>query len=106
MAKRAALMYLITGACCVVNAQAQTYPAKPFRIICPAAPGGISDILSRIAAQRLGAHYGRHKGAGVTTINSASPHYRNASKVIDAFDRGVPIRSNHGFYLAIPTEKA
>ena len=29
---------------------AQTYPVKPIRIICPAAPGGISDILSRIAA--------------------------------------------------------
>ena len=32
---------------------AADYPAKPIRIICPAAPGGISDILSRIAAQRL-----------------------------------------------------
>ena len=57
MAKRAALMCFITGACCVVNAQAQIYPAKPIRIICPAAPGGISDILSRVAAQRLGALY-------------------------------------------------
>ena len=56
--------------------------------------------------QRLGAHYERYKGAGITTINSASLHYRNASKVIDAFDRGVLIRSKHGFYLAIPTEKA
>lgn len=33
---------------------AQTaFPVKPIRIVCPAAPGGISDLLSRIAAQRL-----------------------------------------------------
>ena len=35
------------------HAQTAAYPAKPIRIICPAAPGGISDLLSRITAQRL-----------------------------------------------------
>ena len=39
---------------CAPTAQAQSpYPTKSIRIICPAAPGGISDLLSRIAAQRL-----------------------------------------------------
>ncbi len=41
------------------HAQVSTYPAKPIRIICPATPGGISDILSRIAAQRLSPLYGQ-----------------------------------------------
>jgi tripartite-type tricarboxylate transporter receptor subunit TctC len=37
-----------------LHVQAQSaYPVKPMRIVCPAAPGGISDLLSRIAAQRL-----------------------------------------------------
>ena len=32
--------------------------------------------------------------------------YSNASKVVDAFDRGVIIRSKSGFWLAIPTAAA
>jgi len=44
----------------VTSAHAQTaaYPAKSIRIVCPAAPGGISDLLSRIAAQHLTPVYG------------------------------------------------
>src|SRR5437660_8079612 len=32
---------------------AQTYPAKPIRIIVPTSPGGITDTLARALAQRL-----------------------------------------------------
>ena len=48
----ALLLLGVTAQC-----HAQSYPVKPIRIVCPAAPGGISDILSRIAAQRLSAHF-------------------------------------------------
>ena len=34
-------------------AQAQTYPAKPIRLICPFPPGGAVDIASRAIAQEL-----------------------------------------------------
>ena len=48
---------VVLGICAAapLSAQAQVaaYPVKPIRIICPAAPGGISDLLSRIAAQQL-----------------------------------------------------
>ena len=36
-----------------VPASAQTYPAKPLRMVIPFAPGGGSDFIGRIAAQQL-----------------------------------------------------
>lgn len=40
-------------------AQAQTYPAKPIRIIVPAAAGGTTDILARALGQRLTESWGQ-----------------------------------------------
>ena len=38
---------------CTAPAQAQNYPAKPIHILVPYAPGGISDIASRILGAKL-----------------------------------------------------
>ena len=38
---------------------AQTYPAKPVRIIVPTSPGGITDTLARALAQRLTDSFGQ-----------------------------------------------
>jgi len=44
--------------------------------------------------------------AGVTSLRAAGFVYSNAPDIADAFNRGVPIRSPNGFFLAIPTAAA
>ena len=48
------LLALITG-----NLNAQGFPAKPPRIVVGFAPGGATDLVSRIVAQKLGELWGQ-----------------------------------------------
>jgi tripartite-type tricarboxylate transporter receptor subunit TctC len=41
------------------QAAAQSYPAKPVRMIVPWAPGGTTDILGRVIAQKMGEKWGQ-----------------------------------------------
>ena len=43
---------------CTVSVNAQTYPAKPIRLIIPFPPGGSNDIVGRIVAVSLGERLG------------------------------------------------
>jgi tripartite-type tricarboxylate transporter receptor subunit TctC len=44
---------------CAMSAQAQNYPAKPIHILVPYAPGGITDIASRIVGAKLTEAWGQ-----------------------------------------------
>jgi len=52
---------LLVALCCLVSAgaQAQDYPAKPITIVVPAAPGGVTDVLARMLAQRFSQAWGQ-----------------------------------------------
>ena len=43
----------------IAGAQAQTYPAKPVRIVVPTSPGGGNDFVARLAGQKLGERLGQ-----------------------------------------------
>src|SRR5258706_6573605 len=46
------------------NARAQSYPAKPVRVIFPFPPGGPTDLLRRAVAQKLSGQTGHQFIAG------------------------------------------
>ena len=47
------------AACCLVPTHAQTFFERPIRFIVPQTPGGASDTLARITAQKLGDQWGQ-----------------------------------------------
>ncbi|MDB5903152.1 MAG: Tricarboxylate transport protein TctC [Betaproteobacteria bacterium] len=56
---KAFVAVLIVSCSAIVPAGAQTYPAKPIRLILPFPPGGPSDILGRALAQKVSEQVGQ-----------------------------------------------
>src|SRR6185295_4632323 len=56
---RIALLLAAAAALLPAAAHAQTWPAKPVRIIVPFSPGGATDIVTRILGQKLNETWGQ-----------------------------------------------
>jgi tripartite-type tricarboxylate transporter receptor subunit TctC len=55
----ARLAAVAAGALVAVAAQGQAWPAKPVKLLVPHAPGGVTDVITRIVAQPLGEALGQ-----------------------------------------------
>jgi tripartite-type tricarboxylate transporter receptor subunit TctC len=52
----------LAGAACLAApsiARAETYPARPVKVIVPFAPGGQTDVVARFIAQKMSEHFGQ-----------------------------------------------
>jgi tripartite-type tricarboxylate transporter receptor subunit TctC len=59
MAGRIAALVAVACLAGFMPAQAQTYPSRTITIVVPAAPGGVSDVMGRLIAQRLTQAWGQ-----------------------------------------------
>src|SRR6266850_1196623 len=74
--KLARLAAFVLFALHAVAAAAQAYPSKPIRLMVPFPPGGSTDIVARIVAQKLGAQLGQqlvieNRGGAGGTLGTA-----------------------------------
>jgi len=87
-------------------AQAQTYPAKPVRIIVPYAPGGATDITARVIANRLTETFGQQflveNKPGASTMIGSDLVAKSAPDGYTLLMAAAPIAINPYLYAKIP----
>ena len=92
-----ALCFSALFSCGLFSAHAQTWPAKPVRIIVPFPPGGGTDLVARAVAQKLTDALGQtfivdNRGGAGGTIGSEAA----AKAPADGYTLGMAASSTHG----------
>ena len=102
-------LFVLLGACAMLAApwaQAQSFPAKPIRLIVGFAPGGGTDVLARLVAQRLAERIGQpvvvdnRPGANMIVGSEAT-----AKAAPDGYTLGMaatPTVTNPSLYAKLP----
>jgi tripartite-type tricarboxylate transporter receptor subunit TctC len=107
---RIVALMLIVAASIVVPAAAQNYPVKAVRLIAPFAPGGATDVLARLTAQKLGERWGQQvmvdnrPGAGGNI--GAEVAVRSAPDGYTLLVAGAPHAINMTLYHKLPYDLA
>src|SRR5271169_2847708 len=83
----------------VRHAVAQTYPARPVRVVVPFAPGGITDVLARLIAEKWGENLGKNFYVENVTGGSGNIGMGQAAK---AAPDGYTILTAFVFYVVNP----
>ncbi|MBC7500450.1 MAG: tripartite tricarboxylate transporter substrate binding protein BugE [Herminiimonas sp.] len=101
MLKKKIWMPLVAGLMLAASVQAQTFPTKPIKLIIPFPPGGTTDIVGRIVADKLGKELGQpviveNKGGGGGSIGADAI----AKSAPDGYTIGIATVSTHAVNAA------
>jgi tripartite-type tricarboxylate transporter receptor subunit TctC len=110
LARRRLLKLLAGGAAlagCPRLAMAQSYPARPVRVIVPFAPGGQTDVVARLVAQKLSERLGKQfyvenaaGGGGNIGVGRAAQAEPDGYSIV--LVDGIAFAANPALYATVP----